>query len=117
MTTPNIAYLNNLTVKNAIQTVSTSGVPILTVPSGNSVRVNSLYLANINGSINADIVCYIDNGSEYGFIASGVVVPANASVVAIKKEHQIHLEENHSLLLKSSTSGDISAFLSYDLMS
>ena len=117
MTAPNIAYLNNLTVKNAIQTVSTSGVSILTVPSGYSVRVNSLYFANINGNTNADIACYVDNGNEYGFITSGLIVPANASVVAIKKEHQIHLEENHSLYLKSSTSGDISAFLSYDLMS
>jgi len=120
MANPNIAGLSNIygkTVFDADIATSASAIVTNAASSGKILKINSLIIANIDGSNAADITVTIQNAagnSVSSTIANTVSVPADA---IISKDAQIYLEEDMSIHLASSAAGDLSATCSYDEIS
>ena len=118
MATPNLINVDTITPKVQIQAVTTSRADIIDVAAEYCAKVNSLIIANIDGSNAADITVEvsIDNGSNYFAIASTVSVPADASIVVIGKDNGIYLDETDLLAVTASANSDLVACVSYELM-
>ena len=118
MATPNLINVDTITPVTIIQAVTTSRATIIDVAAEYVAKVNSMIIANIDGSNAADITVEIsiNNGSAYFPIASTVSVPADASVVIIGKDSSLYLDETDLLTITASAAGDLVATVSYDLM-
>tara|TARA_B100000073_G_scaffold318559_1_gene296774 strand:- start:1489 stop:1860 length:372 start_codon:yes stop_codon:yes gene_type:complete len=123
MANPNIAALSNIygkTVFDADIATSASAIVTNAASSGKILKINSLIIANIDGSNNADITATIKNAAGNSIsstIANTVSVPADATLVLISKDTSIYLEEDMSIHLASSAAGDLSGTCSYDEIS
>ena len=123
MANPNIVAVANIYGKTAFDAdISNTASAIVTnaAQSGKILKINSLIIANIDGTNAADITATIRNaagGTTYSTIANTVSVPADATLVVISKDTSIYLEEDMSLYLQSSLAGDLSGTCSYDEIS
>jgi len=117
MAAPNIVNVATITGKTAVQAVGTSATAIVTNSGGSNkvFKVNSLYVANVDGTNNADITVDLFRSSTAYPIASTVTVPADASIDILTKA--IYLEEGDSLRCTASASGDLTAVCSYEEIS
>lgn len=117
MTAPNIVNVATITGKTAVQAVGTSATAIVTNSgsSGKVVKVNALYVSNIDGTNNADITIDLYRSATAYRLANTVVVPADAVLDVITKS--LYLEEGDSLRLTASASGDLEAICSYEEIS
>jgi|TARA_E500000178_G_C17005639_1_gene747975 hypothetical protein len=87
--------------------------------SGKIFKINSLIIANIDGTNAADITVTLRNTSAtlLSTIANTVSVPADATLVVISKDTSIYLEENMRLYVQASAASDLSATCSYEEIS
>jgi len=117
MAAPNIVAVTTIIGKTAVQAVGTSATAIVTNSSGSNkvLKVNALYVANVDGSASADITADVFRSSTAYRIAFTVTVPADASLDILSKP--IYLEEGDSLRLTASASGDLEAVCSYEEIS
>ena len=96
------------------------------VQTGKLVKLNRITVANIDGSSAADVTVQVTKatrtsaatgGSIAGAtfkIASTVSVPADA--VLVLSDTPIYLEEGDTLKGGASASGDLTLFISYDVL-
>ena len=83
--------------------------------SNKVLKVNALYVANVDGAVAADIsVALYRSGVAYK-IAHTVSVPADATLDVINKS--IYLEEGDDLRLTASANSDLEAVCSYEEIS
>ena len=82
MATPNIVNVATINAANATGAVTTSRADIIDVAADKVAKVNTLLIANIDGSNAADITIEVsvDNGSNYVKIANTISVPADATL-------------------------------------
>ena len=88
--------------------------------SNKVLKINSLIIANVDGTDSADITVTIRNaagGTTYSSLAHTISVPADATLVVISKDTSIYLEESGAIYLQASASGDLSATCSYEEIS
>lgn len=119
MTAPNIVNVATITGKTAVQSVGTSATAIVSngASSGQVFKINSLVIANVDGTNNATVTVDLFRSSTAYHIAKTVTVPADASLVVISKETAIYLEEGDSLRVTASAAGDLQAVCSYEEIS
>lgn len=117
MAAPNIVNVATITGKTAVQAVGTSATAIVTNSSGSGkvIKVNALYISNVDGSAAADITVDLYRSSTPYRLGSTISVPADDSMDVITKA--IYLEEGDSLRLTASASGDLEAICSYEEIS
>jgi len=117
MAAPNIVNVATITGKTAVQAVTTSATAIVTNSSGSNtvLKINALYVANVDGTNNAEITVDLFRSSTAYRIANTVVVPADASLDVLSKP--IYLEEGDSLRLTANAASDIEAVCSYEEIS
>lgn len=120
MAAPNIVGVTTITGKTAGLAVTTSATDIVdnTSDSGKVFKINSLTIANVDGTNAADITVdvYKNQATAY-HLASTITVPADATVVIISKDSAIYLEENDSIRLTASADSDLEAVCSYEEIS
>ena len=116
MAAPNIVNVATITGKTAVQAVTTSATAIVenTAGSNKVFKINSLIVANIDGTNSADVTVDLFRSSVAYKIASTITVPADASLVVISKENTIYLEEGDSLRCTASANSDLEAICSYE---
>ena len=122
MANPNIVAVSNIYGKTVYDAdIATSASELLenASSSGKILKINSLIIANIDGTNNADITVTLRTavGSLLSTIAKTVSVPADATLVVISKDSSIYLEENMAIYVQASASGDLSAICSYEEIS
>tara|TARA_B100001939_G_scaffold305222_1_gene284050 strand:- start:1141 stop:1515 length:375 start_codon:yes stop_codon:yes gene_type:complete len=123
MANPNIVSVASIYGKTVVDTdVATSAASLVSnaASSGKIFKINSLIIANIDGTNSADITVTLRNaagGTIYSFLASTVAVPADATLIVLSKDTSIYLEENMALYVQSSAAGDLSATCSYEEIS
>jgi len=123
MANPNIVNVSSIygkTVFDADIATSASAIVTNAASSGKILKVNALTISNIDGTNAADITATIKNAagnSTNSTIANTVSVPADATLVLISKDTSIYLEEDMSIHLASSVTGDLSGTCSYDEIS
>lgn len=114
MAAPNIVNVTAIYGKTAVQAVSTTATAIVTnsAASGKVLKVNALYISNVDGTNNAEITVDIFRSSVAYRIAYTIVVPADATLDVISKS--IYLEEGDSLRLTANAVNDLEAVCSYE---
>jgi len=114
MAAPNIISATTITGKTAVQAVGTSATAIVTNAgsSGKVLKVNALYISNVDGTDNADINVDIFRSSTAYHIAKTVSVPADATIDLLSKP--VYLEEGDALRLTASAASDLEAVCSYE---
>ena len=119
MANPNIVNVVSIYGKTAVQAVTTSATAIVenTAASGKIIKINSLTVANVDGTNAADITVDVFRSSTSYKLANTITVPADASLVVISKDTSIYLEEGDSLRCLASATGDLQAVCSYEEIS
>lgn len=117
MAAPNIVSVATLTAKTAVQAVGTSATAIVSnaASSGKVMKINALYVSNVDGTDNAEINVDLYRSSTAYHIAKTVVVPADATLDVISKA--IYLEEGDDLRLTANAASDLEAVCSYEELS
>jgi hypothetical protein len=117
MTAPNIVNVATITGKTAVQAVGTSATAIVTnsASSGKVLKVNALYVSNVDGTNNAEITVDLYRSSTAYHVAKTVVVPADATLDVLSKA--IYLEEGDALRLTANAASDLEAVCSYEEIS
>ena len=119
MAAPNIVGVTTITGKTAVQAVTTSATAIVSnsAASGKVFKVNSLIVANVDGTNAADITVDVYRSTTPYRLANTISVPADASLVVISKESGIYLEEGDSIRCTASANSDLEAVCSYEEIS
>jgi len=117
MAAPNIVNVSTILGKTAVQAVGTSAGSIVTnsAASGKVVKVNALYVSNVDGTNNAEVNITILRSSTSYHIAKTLVVPADATIDVLSKP--IYLEEGDALQLLANEASDLEAVCSYEEIS
>jgi hypothetical protein len=117
MAAPNIVNVSAMYGKTAVLVVTTSATAIVTntAASGKVLKVNALYVANVDGTNNATVDVDVFRSSTAYRIAFTVVVPADATLDLINKP--LYLEEGDALRLTANAANDVEAVCSYEEIS
>ena len=118
MTVVNLINVATITPVMAAGAVTTSRAAIVDVAADKVAKVNSLIIANIDGTNAADITVEVsvDNGSNYVAIAKTVSVPADSSLIVVGKDNGFYLDETDLLAVTASAASDLTYLVSYELM-
>jgi diacylglycerol kinase family enzyme len=124
MAAPNIVNVSTITGKTSVVSLSTTNATAIVsnaASSGKVFKINSLIVANVDGTVNASITINYysqdDIGGTATSIANTVVVPADASLVVLDKNSAIYLEEDKSLGAIASAANDLTIICSYEEIS
>lgn len=117
MTAPNIVNVATITGKTAVQAVGTSATAIVTnsASSGKVLKVNALYVSNVDSINNAEITVDLYRSSTAYHVAKTILVPINTTLDIISKA--FYLEEGDSLRLTANAASDLEAVCSYEEIS
>ena len=115
MAEPNVVAVSSIYGKTAVDAdVAASAVSLLTCGSNKLQKINSLIIANIDGTNAATIDVWVTRSSADYYIAKTISVPADATLVVIDKNMGLYLVESDILKIQASAAGDLSATCSYE---
>jgi hypothetical protein len=114
MAAPNVVNVVTITGRTAVQIIGITATAILTnaAASGKVLKVNALYISNVDGTNAADVTVDLFRASVAYRIASTVSVPADSTLDIISKS--FYLEEGDSLRLTASVALDLEGVCSYE---
>ena len=114
MATPNIVNVATINAKNAAGAITTSRASAVDVAAEKVAKINTILIANIDGTNAADVTIEvsIDNGSNYVAIGKTISVPADATLSFL--ENPIYLDETDILAVTASAANDLTYFVSYE---
>ena len=115
MANPNVVAVSSIFANTAMDAdVAASAVSLLTAASDKLLKINSLVIANIDGTNAADISVWITRSSADFYLAKTISVPADSTLVPIDKSMGSYLVEGDILKIQASAAGDLSAVCSYE---
>lgn len=121
MAAPNLLSPTTITGKTAYVSLSTTNATSIlsnAASSGKVLKVNSLIVANVDGTNAASITVSLYSAAALGGtaykIANTITVPADASLVVVDKTSMLYLEEDKSLGAVASAAGDLEIICSYE---
>ena len=115
MATPNIVNVATINALNSTALLDgTSRTEALDVGDDVVAKINTILVANVDGTNAADITIEvsIDNGSNFVAIAKTISVPADATLSFL--ENPIYLDETDLLYFTASAANDLTYFISYE---
>jgi len=117
MAAPNIVNVSSIygkTVGAALGTTLTTD--ILTCPADKVLKINSIIVANVDGTSAADVTVYFydDSAATRYALASTISVVADATLVVMGKDSPIYLEESDQIEAGASATGDLEIIVSYE---
>ena len=120
MANPNIVSVTSIVGNSLTVAVGTSATQLASnaASSGKVFKINSIVIANIDGTSQADITVNIYSAAALGgtglAIASTISVPADASLIVTDKTTSFYLLENQSIGAIASATGDLVATISFE---
>ena len=121
MSNPNIAAVAAIygnTSTTSLTTTSATSIVSNAASSGKVYKINSLVVANIDGTNAADITINVYSAAALGgtgtAIASTISVPADATLIIIDKTTQIYLLEDKSIGAIAGTASDLVVTCSWE---
>jgi hypothetical protein len=117
MANPNIVNVSEIYGKTAVQSVTTTATAIVTnaANSNKVIKVNALYISNIDATSNEEITVDIFRAGTAYHITKTVVVPTGATLDVISKA--IYLQEDDALRLTAGSDSKLQAVCSYEEIS
>ena len=117
MANPNVVAVSSIYANTAVDAdVAASAVSLLTAASNKLLKINSIIVANIDGSSSADVtVSFYDSSATARYkIASTVAVPADSTLVVIGKDSPIYLAEGDQIEANASNASDLEMIISFE---
>jgi len=120
MANPNIVNVTSIIGNSLSVAVGTSATQLASnaAASNKVFKINSIVIANIDGTVAADITVNIYSAAALGgtatAIASTISVPADASLIVTDKSTMFYLLENQSIGAIASAAGDLVATISFE---
>jgi len=121
MANPNIVSVSAIYGENSLTSLSTTSATSIVsnaASSGKVYKINSLIVANVDGTSAADITINVYSQAALGgtayALASTVSVPADATLVVIDKNTSIYLKENQSIGATAGTANDLVVVASWE---
>jgi hypothetical protein len=117
MPAPNIVNVTSIfgkTMGAALGTTTTTS--ILSCATDKVLKINSIIVANIDGTNIAQLTAFFwDNsaGTRYQ-LANTVDVPPDSTLVLVGKDSPIYLEESDRIEAGANASGDLTMIISYE---
>ena len=110
----NVSSILGVTVQAALTTTLTTEI-ITAVASNHVYKINSITVANIDGTSAADVSVFITkSGGSPIAIASTISIPADASLSLIDKNSGFYLQEGDNIEAGASAAGDLTITISYE---
>jgi hypothetical protein len=121
MTAPNLVNVTTIIAKStqgALTTTLTNEFLANAPASGKVFKVNSILVANIDGtsSANASVFMTKSGGSPIA-IASTIAVPADSTLTVIDKNTALYLEEGDNIEAGASADSDLVVTINYEELS
>ena len=117
MANPNIVNVTSIlgeTVQADLTTTLTTEI-IAAPATGHVYKINSILVANIDGSAAADVSVFITkSGGSPIAIANTISVPADATLSVLDKNNSFYLEEGDNIEAGASATGDLTITISYE---
>lgn len=124
MANPNIAAATTILGNTSTTLISSTADPFATAlvnnaaSSGKVYKINSIVVANVDGSSAADITVKIFSQDDLGgtgtAIASTISVPADATLVVTDKTTSFYLLEDKSIGATASAANDLVVTISWE---
>ena len=119
MAAPNIVNVTTITGKTVGAALTTGSAHIVTnsAASNKVFKINAIYVANIDGTNNADVTVAFynaDNTTSYK-LANTITIPADSTLDLISKH--IYLEEGDKITALASANSDLEIVVSYEELS
>ena len=120
MANPNIVNVTSILGKSLSVAVLTTATQLAsnTAASGKVFKINSIVIANIDGTNAADVTVNIYSEDALGgtplAIVSTISVPADASLIVTDKTTSFYLLEDQSIGALASAAGDLVATISFE---
>ena len=114
MAAPNLINSTAIYGKSAVLVVPATATAILTnaAASGKVLKVNALYVSNVDGASNYTLTMDIFRSSVAYRIGYVIIIPAASTLDVINKH--LYLEEGDVLRLTGSTASKLEAVCSYE---
>ena len=116
MANPNIVNVTSILGKSVQAALTTTlTTEILACPSDKLIKINSIIVANIDGTNNVDISVFITkSGGSPLALASTVALPADSSIVVIDKNNGLYLQEGDNIEAGAGANSDAVITISYE---
>lgn len=117
MAAPNIVNVATITGKTAVQVVGTSATAVISnaAGSGKVVKVNALYVGNVDAAAGYDLTVDLFRSSTAYRMLPTVTIPAKSMLDVFSKA--IYLEEGDTLRLTANSASKLEAVASYEEIS
>jgi hypothetical protein len=124
MANPNIVNVTDIKGNNALVDLSTTNATLIVenpATSGKVYKINSLVVANVDGTDNCAVTVSIYSEDNIGGTAYPIVstlsVPADSSVIVIDKSSGIYLKEDQSIGATAAVASDLVVTASWEEIS
>lgn len=121
MANPNIVSVTAIYGKTSGANLTTTSANVVTnsAASGKVLKINSVYVSNVDGTNNAtvDVIFYDSSATTDYYIADVVVVPAASTLKVVTKDAFIYLEEGDVIKGVASANLDLQMIVSYEEIS
>ena len=117
MAAPNVVNVTSIIGKTQGSALTTSNADQLVCATDKLIKINSIIVANVDGSANADVdVSFVDSssGNLVLHLAKVVTVPSKSTLIVLGKDAPIYLEEGDKIQAKASAAGDLEIVLSFE---
>lgn len=121
MANPNIVSVSAIYGNNSLTSLTTTNATAIVnnaAASGKIYKINSIIVANVDGTSNADITINVYSQDDLGgtafALASTVTVPADSTLVVIDKNTSIYLKEDQSIGATAATASDLVVIASWE---
>jgi len=121
MANPNIVNVTTIygnSSQTALSTTSATSLVSNAAASGKVFKINSIVVANVDGTAAADVTINVYSAAALGgtafAIASTISVPADASLVVTDKTTSFYLLENQSIGAIAGTANDLVVTASWE---
>ena len=119
MAAPNILSATSIygkTVGAALGTTLTTSLLANASGSNKVLKINSIIVANVDGTNNADVTINFYDGSTDYPLAKLVTVPAKSTLIVLGKDAPIYLEEADQIRGGASATSDLVVTISYEIL-
>jgi len=117
MAAPNIVNVTSIYGKTMGAALGTNtDATILTCAANKVLKINSIIVANVDGTNSADVTIKVyDSSATISYrLAFTVTVPADSTLIVLGKDSPIYLEESDEIRGGASASGDLEIVISYE---
>jgi len=117
MAAPNIVNVTSIYGKTLGTALGTNtDAAHLTCAAEKVLKVNSIIVANVDGSNSAEVtVKFYDSSASTSYrIASTITVAADSTLVVLGKDAPIYLEESDQIRAGASAASDLEMIISYE---